>query len=797
MAFIEYDPNGNVVTNSPRQYDSNGNPLPIFGPVTDDETTFWFFAAPIPYNITFVDERGAANTNATTYTVEDCYNFAPPAEVEGWEFLGWDVPGVDHQTGDITVTAQWRRSNRQVTFDVGAHGSRTGGGELSQTVAWGEAAVPPEIEADIDWVFAGWDTDISRVTESMTVTALYERPPLPFAKAAGYGGAWTSGGDAEWFTEWTEEAHDGTNHLHSGAIGDGQVSWVETVVTNAGVLSFWWRASSESYRGVAYDKLVFTVDGAVPESVPPIGGETDWSNVVCVVEGSGPHVLRWTYQKDASDFGGEDCAWLDDVQYLHQVRVVFAVGGATGGASPEAMTVGEGFEIALPGQGALAWPKHRFLGWRVDEEVLAAGTTYVLGYDDVLFTAVWEEKRVAEPTITVAAWYDTERTTVSMACVTPGAVIHYTLDGSAPTAASPVYGGSFQLAGSATIQAVAMRDDWFDSEVVSAVSVRAPWTPDECLDATGLVFRTGGSAAWARDRTMAHDGDTSMRSGAIGDEQISWIETAVTGSGTLAFWWKASSESYKERIYDYARFSVDGEELMALGGITDWTNAVVEVSGSGEHTLRWTYLKDEQDAVGEDCAWLDEVTWTPDPDPLPAIASDGEVASVLSGATDAALAANIATKAEYDAFREWAQMVKGADGTAAGKQAVKESGLAWLSFALASDTLIAEDIESDDVYITGFSIDHGAESTGGQMQFSFEVAIDGVEIGSSGAIGLASLKENLKKAIGIEGATRLDGEFSSANIELTFDTLVDGKARFTATPPPDAGTSFFIRAKVQ
>ena len=83
------------------------------------------------------------------------------------------------------------------------------------------------------------------------------------------------------------------------------------------------------------------------------------------------------------------------------------------------------------------------------------------------------------------------------------------------------------------------------------------------------------------------------------------------------------------------------------------------------------------------------------------------------------------------------------------------------------------------------------------MQFSFEVAIDGVEIGSSDAIALTSMKENLKKVIGIEGATRLDGEFSSANIELTFDAPVDGKARFTATPPPDAGTSFFIRAKVQ
>lgn len=71
-------------------------------------------------------------------------------------------------------------------------------------------------------------------------------------------------------------------------------------------------------------------------------------------------------------------------------------------------------------------------------------------------------------------------------------------------------------------------------------------------------------------------------------------------------------------------------------------------------------------------------------------------------------------------------------------------------------------------------MDYGAESGDSEMQFSFEVAIDGVE-----------------------GATSLDGEFTSANIELTFDTPVDGKARFTATPPPDAVTSFFLRAKVK
>jgi hypothetical protein len=81
--------------------------------------------------------------------------------------------------------------------------------------------------------------------------------------------------------------------------------------------------------------------------------------------------------------------------------------------------------------------------------------------------------------------------------------------------------------------------------------------------------------------------------------------------------------------------------------------------------------------------------------------------------------------------------------------------------------------------------------------FAFEVAIDGVNIGG-GAVAEAVLKENLKKVLGVEGAKSLSsGAFSSDNIDITFDTPVDGKAKFTVSPPADAGNSFFMRVKVK
>ena len=182
---------------------------------------------------------------------------------------------------------------------------------------------------------------------------------------------------------------------------------------------------------------------------------------------------------------------------------------------------------------------------------------------------------------------------------------------------------------------------------------------------------------------------------------------------------------------------------------------------------------------------------------LVAVASDAEVGDILATFVDSGLAAHISSVAEYDAFRAWV------DGNNLYQPTVIDSKNAWLSYALGADALIGREITSNDVQIVGFDAVDGGAKGSSRPTFAFEVRIDGVNIGG-GSIAEAVLKDNLKKVLGVEGAASLDpAAFSSDNISITFDTPVDGKARFTVTrrdggvAPYQTDNSFFMRVKVK
>jgi len=132
------------------------------------------------------------------------------------------------------------------------------------------------------------------------------------------------------------------------------------------------------------------------------------------------------------------------------------------------------------------------------------------------------------------------------------------------------------------------------------------------LDGADLVWTTGGDANWFPQTSITHDTVDAAQSGAIGDDRSTWIQTTVTGPGTLSFWWNVDSDDFLG--YDYLEFTVDGNYENDIAGDWGWDSYSLHL-GSGSHTLRWTYYKDSSDAAGLDAGFLDEVSFVPDTPP--------------------------------------------------------------------------------------------------------------------------------------------------------------------------------------
>jgi len=124
----------------------------------------------------------------------------------------------------------------------------------------------------------------------------------------------------------------------------------------------------------------------------------------------------------------------------------------------------------------------------------------------------------------------------------------------------------------------------------------------EAVDNTALTWSTGGRVDWFGQTSTYFYGSDAAQSGTISHNYDSWIQTTVTGPGTLKFRWKVSSEAG----WDYLYFYIDGVLKEAISGNSDWQQKSYSIS-SGSHTVKWRYAKDGSVNSGSDCGWLDKV----------------------------------------------------------------------------------------------------------------------------------------------------------------------------------------------
>lgn len=203
---------------------------------------------------------------------------------------------------------------------------------------------------------------------------------------------------------------------------------------------------------------------------------------------------------------------------------------------------------------------------------------------------------------------------VAISCATEGAVIRYSTNGKDPDETDTAYSGmSFNVFETTTVKARAYKAGCVPSGVAAARLVRLQ-TLAEAIGVSSWRVTTDGDGVWTVDDTEGYGSSSSARSGVISASQLSSLETSVEGSGVLSFRWKTSCEDDPDNDnWDYLAFFADGVERARRDGMGDWTEVSVRL-GEGTHSLRWEYRKDEMDdsgRTGEDCGWVDAVSWTP------------------------------------------------------------------------------------------------------------------------------------------------------------------------------------------
>ena len=545
--------------------------LPEFWPSGTTHGIGWWDPSRFEVTFDYNDGSGASETveeiTDTTYKLPDADPVHP-----GAAFLGWWTETVNGarvtpvtrvmRTSAHTLYAHWRPFSYTVTFD--ANGG-TGTMEEQAFVFDEEQPLRACAFVRIGYAFAGWavgEGEDRTIDDGETVRNLTTE----------------DGGTVRLYAVWIEREWTAADYLGVKGLAftsDGDANWFPDVET--------------SHDGV----------GSMRSGEIGIAdvGETTRSTLRTTVAGQGTLTFWWKVNCEGPDPDNGD--FYDYLEFT------------VDGERPEAVE---------PIAGDVDWMK-------VEVRIEGEAPTHELAWSFVKDD--WDEAPLPD-----IAWVDELTWTPDPVTVTfdgNGAT-----EGSVPAAVTSAAGAELVLPGAGTLRKGPSKFvGWSDGKRVYAagetyvvgnadVTLSAVWeefTIADALNTTDLVFATGGDAAWTIDFETSHDGAASMRSGAIGTSQTSWIETTVDGAGTLTFVWKVDGLVYRNKPANYVQYAVDGGIPVQVA-VCDWTTVEVEVEGAGEHTIRWAYLHTRAQTTGADCAWLDEVKWVEAELPKPIIEGD-------------------------------------------------------------------------------------------------------------------------------------------------------------------------------
>jgi len=121
-----------------------------------------------------------------------------------------------------------------------------------------------------------------------------------------------------------------------------------------------------------------------------------------------------------------------------------------------------------------------------------------------------------------------------------------------------------------------------------------------------LSWTNDAETPWYVDNSESYEGNYSLRSGNIGDDQSTEISISIENFNeqNVSFYYKVSSEEY----WDYFSFYIDGTQMLQADGKTGWRYAEFSIP-TGTHTYTWAYNKDISSESGSDCVWIDNIVF--------------------------------------------------------------------------------------------------------------------------------------------------------------------------------------------
>jgi hypothetical protein len=190
--------------------------------------------------------------------------------------------------------------------------------------------------------------------------------------------------------------------------------------------------------------------------------------------------------------------------------------------------------------------------------------------DQVLLAInVGSSPAAATPRFSLAPGQYTSKQYVSLSDATAGSAIHYTLDGSGPSTASPIYAGPILIANSMTVQALAVASGYANSgiaradySIASSTSTSGPSIPSTAIKVTGIQSMSN----WRIKHDPATPGTSTGVMTEVADPSLSGLAerfdtTYTDGGGELYSLTYAKDSAPKNFVYDAEVYIEEGSKI--------------------------------------------------------------------------------------------------------------------------------------------------------------------------------------------------------------------------------------------